>query len=107
MRRRGSRSTCSAAASRETAALAVSVGGLDLLAFTGGIGEHRTEIRGQVCRELSLLGVAPDPGRNRAASGAPASAIHADHSTPEVGVVPTDEGRVAAREAARLAGTGC
>ncbi len=87
---------------RETAALAVSIGGLDLLAFTGGIGEHSAEIREQVCAQLALLGVAIDPARNRTASGAPASPIHADHSTPEVWVVPTDEGRVAASEAARL-----
>lgn len=89
-------------AARETAALAVSVGGLDVLAFTGGIGEHRSEVREDICRQLSFLGVALDPERNRAASGAPASAIHADTSAVEVWVVPTDEGRVAASEAARL-----
>ncbi|MEO8250485.1 MAG: acetate kinase, partial [Burkholderiales bacterium] len=87
---------------RETAALAVSLGGLDVIAFTGGIGEHRAEVREDVCRQLSFLGVAIDAERNRAASGTPASAIHADGSAVEVWVVPTDEGRVAATEAARL-----
>lgn len=91
---------------RETAALAVAVGGLDVLAFTGGIGEHRGEVRAEVCRQLVFLGIAIDADRNRAASGASASAIHADGSAVEAWVVPTDEGRVAASEAARLVAAG-
>ena len=86
----------------EIAALVVSLGGLDVIAFTGGIGEHRAEVRQDVCRQLSFMGVAIDPERNRAASGAPASAIHAGGSAVEVWVVPTDEGRIAASEAAAL-----
>lgn len=87
---------------RETAALAVSVGGLDLLAFTGGIGEHSAAVRADVARRLACLGIEVDEARNRDASGAGAVAIHAADSAVEVWVVPTDEGRVAASEAARL-----
>lgn len=33
------------------------LGGLDLLVFTGGIGEHSGELRGRICRGMSLLGI--------------------------------------------------
>jgi acetate kinase len=45
-----------------------------------------------------------DPALNVAATGNRAMAIHAPESRVEVWVVPTDEGQVAAREAARLMG---
>ena len=90
---------------RETAALAASVGGLDLLAFTGGIGEHSAAVRADVAGRLAFLGIALDAARNRDASGAGAMAIHAPNSAIEVWVVPTDEGRVAASEAAGLLGS--
>jgi acetate kinase len=87
---------------RESGALTACMGGLDVLAFTGGIGEHDMLLRQQVCGALSYLGVALDAARNAEATGSAAMAIHADESRVEVWVVPTDEGRVAAREAARL-----
>ncbi len=87
---------------RETAAMAASVGGIDLLAFTGGIGEHSAEVRADVARRLAFLGIELDEACNQDASGAGAVAIHAPTSAVEVWVVQTDEGRVAASEAARL-----
>lgn len=42
------------------------LGGLDLLVFTGGIGEHSNEVRGRVCRGLEFLGVKPDGAGNYA-----------------------------------------
>jgi acetate kinase len=48
------------------AAMTVSLGGLDVLVFTGGVGEHSVEIRRRACRRLSHLGVVIDDARNRA-----------------------------------------
>jgi acetate kinase len=51
------------------AAMTASLGGLDVLAFTGGVGEHAAEIRARAAAGLGFLGVALDPAANRAASG--------------------------------------
>ena len=84
---------------REVGALSACIGGLDVLAFTGGIGEHDAVLRQQVCDALTFLGIHIDAERNAKALGDSVSAIHADNSTIEVWVVPTDEGRVAAQDA--------
>ncbi len=84
---------------REAGALTACIGGLDVLAFTGGIGEHDAVLRAQVCQALAYLGVHIDAARNAQATGAGVAAIHADTSAIEVWVVPTDEGRVAAQDA--------
>jgi acetate kinase len=39
--------------------------GLDLLVFTGGIGEHDEKVRAEICSGLSWLGVSFDPARNQ------------------------------------------
>lgn len=87
---------------RESGALIASMGGLDVLAFSGGIGEHDAVLRAQVCERLGWLGVQVDAGRNAQATRDAISAIHTPDSSVEVWVIPTDEGRVAAREAATL-----
>lgn len=84
---------------KEIGALSAALGGLDVLAFTGGIGEHDAVLRGQVAQALGYLGVSVDTARNLAATGYDVCAIHASDSQIEVWVVPTDEGRVAAQEA--------
>jgi acetate kinase len=43
------------------AAMTASMGGLDVLLFTGGVGEHSSEIRVAAARGLTFLGVAVDP----------------------------------------------
>jgi acetate kinase len=50
------------------AAMAASLGGLDVLVFTGGVGEHAAEVRGRAAAGLSFLGVALDPEANAAAT---------------------------------------
>jgi len=87
---------------RESGALTACMGGLDVLAFSGGIGEHDAQLRAEVCASLAYLGVQIDPALNQAAVGSETQAVHAPSSAVEVWVVPTDEGRVAARDAARL-----
>ncbi len=84
---------------REVGALSACIGGLDVLAFTGGIGEHDAVLRQQVGDALAYLGVYVDATRNAKASGDRMVSIHADNSAIEVWVVPTDEGRVAAQDA--------
>jgi acetate kinase len=79
--------------------LSACIGGLDVLAFTGGIGEHDGVLRQHVCEALGYLGVRIDHARNASAKGDSVCAIHADNSNIEVWVVPTDEGRVAAQDA--------
>ncbi len=50
--------------SASIAAMAASAGGIDALAFTGGIGEHSALVRGRVCSRLRFLGVALDAERD-------------------------------------------
>ena len=88
---------------RESGALIACLGGLDVLAFTGGIGEHDKALRADVGAALAYLGVRIDAAANAAADGSAAVPIHASDSTVEVWVVPTDEGLVAARDALALA----
>lgn len=87
---------------RESGAMTACLGGLDVLAFSGGIGEHDAVLRAEVCAGLAYLGVQLDATLNQTAVGADTVAIHQSGSAVEVWVVPTDEGRVAARDAARL-----
>ena len=89
---------------RESGALVACMQGLDVLAFSGGIGEHDTALRADVAQRLAWLGVAIDPVLNARATGNDIMTIHTPQSRVEVWVVPTDEGVVAAREAARLIG---
>jgi acetate kinase len=54
-------------AAREVAALTGSLGGLDAIVFTGGIGEHAAEIRHAICERLRWLGVDPHEPDGRVA----------------------------------------
>ena len=61
------------------AAMAAALGGIDALAFTGGVGEHSPQVRAEAVAGLRFLGLDIDPGRNAAATtdgdvSAPASA---------------------------------
>jgi acetate kinase len=49
---------------KQTAAMIAALGGVDLLVFTGGIGENDVEARAAICGGLSWLGVRLDPARN-------------------------------------------
>jgi len=89
---------------REGGAMVACLGGLDVLAFTGGIGEHDVVLREEVCEKLAFLGVRLDHEKNRHCSASEAVSLHAADSAIEVWMVPTDEGRVAAQAAVRLLG---
>ena len=87
---------------REIGALTACIEGLDVLAFTGGIGEHDAALRAKVGLSLVYLGVSIDSALNQQATGDSVQSIHSDSSRVEVWVIPTDEGRVAAQEALAL-----
>jgi len=80
---------------REVAATANTLGGIDGLVFTAGIGEHQPDIRAAVCERLAWLGVAILPDAN----ARNAMRIDSDGSRIAVLVVPTDEEQVIAEEA--------
>ncbi|AMK24783.1 MULTISPECIES: acetate/propionate family kinase [Sphingomonadales] len=79
-------------AARETAALASSMGGLDGIVFTAGIGENDAAMRQRICARLAWLGVELDEQAN--AAGAPLVSTPGSHVA--VRVIPTDEERMIA-----------
>jgi acetate kinase len=85
---------------RELGSLAASLGGLDVLVFTGGIGEHAAPIRAAVCRQAEWLGARLDERANEL--GGPR--ISASDSPVAVWMVPTDEELMIARHTASLLG---
>ena len=82
-------------------AYVASLGGLDTLVFTGGIGQGSAVVRAFALQGLECMGVTLDPTRNAEAHGSDVSRISTDDSKVEVLVVPTDEERMMAREALR------
>ena len=83
---------------REIGALVAVLGGLDMLVFTAGIGEHNDTLRARVCEGLGFLGVALDA----AANARHAPCISSAASRVRVAVEPTNEEWIAAWHAARL-----
>jgi acetate kinase len=89
---------------REIGGLAAVLGGVDMLAFTAGVGERSAVLRARVCAALGWLGVDIDEGANRA--GAPL--ISRSGSGVRVVVEPTNEEWMAASHAVRaLRGGAC
>lgn len=80
------------------ASYAVSLGGLDLLVFTGGIGENSAPVRRSVCKQLAFLGVAMDEAKNFANS----ESISAGTSHIHVKIIAADEDGQIARHTRRL-----
>jgi acetate kinase len=78
----------------------VELGGADVVAFTGGIGENGASIRRAVCANLSELGIVLDSAKNETAQGE--CCISADNSRIQVWVVPTNEELIVARQAREL-----
>jgi len=81
-------------------AFLVELGGIDVLTFSGGIGENGAATRAAVCKGLGFLGIELDAERN---AGARAEAlISADSSRVAIYIVPADEERIVARAAAQV-----
>jgi acetate kinase len=86
---------------REIGAMAASAGGLDLLVFTGGVGEHAPPLRAAAAERLGHLGVSLSEGANRATTDADVSAPGAGVRTV---VVTAQEDLEVAREVTRVLG---
>lgn len=76
-------------------AMSAVLGGIDTLVFTGGIGEHSSHVRWDVCKGLAYLGIRLDAQRN----ANNAEIISASGSGCTVRVIPTNEDLVIARHA--------
>jgi len=85
---------------REVGALAATLGGIDALVFTAGIGENSAPVRAMVCEGLGAFGLVLDPDRN--AANAPR--LSAEGSPARILVRHTDEEAVIARHAVSLLG---
>lgn len=87
-------------AARTAASLAVSMGGIDGIVFTAGIGEHSVPVRARILARLAWLGFELDPTANATSRGR----ITTQKSQIPAFVIPTDEERVIARETLALVG---
>ena len=74
----------------------VELGGIDVISFTGGIGEHSSTVREQVLRDLEFMGVVLDRETNRQIHGE--GSLHAAGSRVHIHVMRTDEELVVARQ---------
>ncbi|PQV62670.1 acetate kinase [Abditibacterium utsteinense] len=82
-------------------AMLASLGGIDALIFTGGVGEHSAEVRAAVCEVFGFLGISLDSTKNESAPenediGSPESAVR-------VFVIGAQEDWAIARECWKLA----
>ncbi len=83
---------------KSVGALAAALGGLDMLIFTGGIGEHAAAVRAEVCDGLAYLGLVIDPRPNDSNE----DTISTAGSKCRVRVIPTNENLMVARHTAAL-----
>lgn len=81
---------------------AAAMGGLDFLAFTGGIGEHTPIVREIVTKDMEFLGIKIDENLNAAPKRGETTRLTAEGSKTEVYIIPTNEELVIARETLRL-----
>jgi acetate kinase len=81
-------------------AYAAAMGGLDAVAFTGGIGENSARLRSDCCAGLEFLGIALDPVRNQQSAGD--RILSSDESAVAVLAVATNEELIVARRAYAL-----
>jgi acetate kinase len=81
------------------------LGGADAIIFGGGVGENGAEERAAILHGLDFLGIVVDGEANRATVGREACVSRAD-SRVEVWVIPVDEARILAEEAALVLAAG-
>ena len=81
-------------------AYAAAMNGVDVIAFTAGVGENNVDARAEVCSYLGYLGVTINAEANK--KRGEEVEISTPDSTTKVYVVPTDEELAIARETARL-----
>ena len=85
------------------AAYAAAMGGVDVILFTGGVGENQIKARQEICKPLEFLGVKIDPERNKVRGED--AVISTEDSKVKVCVIPTDEELMIASDTADILGT--
>jgi acetate kinase len=82
------------------------LGGLDVLVFTGGIGENAAGVRSMSCQDLWSLGILIDAVKNRSVRDASEGVVDITHpeSKVKVLVIHSDASRMIARETIRIVG---
>ncbi len=85
-------------AKKSIGSLAAAMGGLDMLVFTGGMGENAPKIRARICEGLQFLGIEVEETRNLANSGA----ISSDRSRVVIRVIHADEASTIAGDVQQL-----
>ena len=78
----------------------VALGGLDVLSFTGGIGENSPELRAEICKGLDVLGIQIAPELNAVAKGE--AWLERPGASVRILVMPADEESIVARASAEL-----
>jgi acetate kinase len=86
---------------RHIASLAASLGGLDGIVFTAGVGENAAPVRSAICRACAWLGLELDEAANREHK----ACISTPNSRVAAHVIKTDENLMIARHARALLGT--
>jgi acetate kinase len=89
---------------RELGGMIAVLGGIDVLVFTGGVGERSHEVRAAACETLGYAGIAVDPARNDAVVGE--GEIGTAGSGVRVLVVPAREDIEIARQVRAIVGSG-
>ena len=80
------------------------LGGLDVLVFTGGIGENSQRIRMNVCRDMQWAGLELCSEKNAAVERNAEVCISGANSSVQTWVIPTNEELVVARQTAEAIG---
>lgn len=78
-------------------AFAAEMGGVDIIVFTGGVGEHQSSTRANVCNPLRFMGVEIDNAANDTNNG-DEGIISTPNSAVKVVVIPTDEEYMIAKD---------
>ena len=81
------------------------LGGADGIVFTGGIGEHASQVRQMACQGLERLGIRVDPDKNQSGREGIFTIGHADSPT-QLLVVPTDEELEIAKQTMKVIAAG-
>ncbi|MBP3227309.1 MAG: acetate kinase [Bacteroidaceae bacterium] len=80
---------------------AAAMGGVDIVVFTAGVGEHQWDVREAACTDMEFLGIRLDVEKNRSVNGEEA-VISTPDSPVTVCVIPTDEELLIARDTLAL-----
>ena len=83
-------------------AFAAAMGGVDVVVFTGGVGENRHEVREAVCEGLEFLGIRLDKEQNAKIMFGKDGIISTPDSKVKVVVLPTDEELMIAQDTMAL-----